>query len=189
MLVATPIGNLGDLSPRAVEALRDGRRHRLRGHPPHPRSCCTHAGIPARRRLVAVHDHNEAGAGPRRSLARLDARRAGGGGHRRRHARHLRSRRAAGARPPPRPATRSRWSRGRRPRSPRWSSAGCRPAGSCFEGFLPRKGSARPSASRSSAAERRTIVLFEAPHRVRRTLADLAAALRRRRAGWRSPGS
>ena len=35
ILVGTPIGNLGDLSPRAAEALRRRRRGLLRGHPPH----------------------------------------------------------------------------------------------------------------------------------------------------------
>ena len=34
-LVATPIGNLGDLSPRAVEVARERCAHLLRGHPPH----------------------------------------------------------------------------------------------------------------------------------------------------------
>ena len=58
VLVATPIGNLGDLSPRAVEALRaadiiaceDTR---------HSGKLLHHAGITPRR-LVAVHAHNEA---------------------------------------------------------------------------------------------------------------------------------
>ena len=45
-----------------------------------------------------------------------------------------------------------------------------------FEGFLPRKGSGRTERLASLASERRTIVLYEAPHRVARTLADLAAA-------------
>jgi 16S rRNA (cytidine1402-2'-O)-methyltransferase len=46
----------------------------------------------------------------------------------------------------------------------------------CFEGFLPRKGSARTKRLAELAAEPRTIVLFEAPHRVRQAVADLAAA-------------
>ncbi|QXC63203.1 16S rRNA (cytidine(1402)-2'-O)-methyltransferase [Aquihabitans sp. G128] len=45
-----------------------------------------------------------------------------------------------------------------------------------FEGFLPRKGSGRTERIAAVAPERRTVVLYEAPHRVARTLADLAAA-------------
>ncbi|KAA0233993.1 MAG: Ribosomal RNA small subunit methyltransferase I [Acidimicrobiales bacterium] len=47
----------------------------------------------------------------------------------------------------------------------------------CFEGFLPRKGAARSRRLEALADEERTIVLFEAPHRLRRSLTDLAAAL------------
>ena len=58
VLVGTPIGNLGDLAPRAIEVLgaadvvaaEDTRR---------TRALLTHAGIAARGRLVAVHEHNE----------------------------------------------------------------------------------------------------------------------------------
>ncbi|SCL55767.1 16S rRNA (cytidine1402-2'-O)-methyltransferase [Micromonospora citrea] len=46
----------------------------------------------------------------------------------------------------------------------------------CFEGFLPRTPGARRSRLRALAAEERTLVLFEAPHRVAGALADLAAA-------------
>ncbi|MFE9205299.1 16S rRNA (cytidine(1402)-2'-O)-methyltransferase [Micromonospora sp. NPDC007230] len=46
----------------------------------------------------------------------------------------------------------------------------------CFEGFLPRTPAARRSRLRALAAEERTLVLFEAPHRIARALADLAAA-------------
>jgi 16S rRNA (cytidine1402-2'-O)-methyltransferase len=45
----------------------------------------------------------------------------------------------------------------------------------CFEGFLPRTGSHRRSRLRELAAEPRTLVFFEAPHRIAGALADLAA--------------
>jgi 16S rRNA (cytidine1402-2'-O)-methyltransferase len=47
----------------------------------------------------------------------------------------------------------------------------------CFEGFPPRRAGERRSAFAALAGERRTLVLFESPHRVAATLADLAAAL------------
>ncbi len=46
-----------------------------------------------------------------------------------------------------------------------------------FEGFLPRKGSGRAERLAELAGERRTLVLYEAPHRLVRTLSDLAEAL------------
>lgn len=46
----------------------------------------------------------------------------------------------------------------------------------CFEGFLPRKPGERRRALAALAAESRTLVLFEAPHRLAATLADMAAA-------------
>jgi 16S rRNA (cytidine1402-2'-O)-methyltransferase len=46
----------------------------------------------------------------------------------------------------------------------------------CMEGFLPRKAGERRSRLAELAEERRTLVLFEAPHRLGATLADLAAA-------------
>jgi 16S rRNA (cytidine1402-2'-O)-methyltransferase len=44
----------------------------------------------------------------------------------------------------------------------------------CFEGFLPRKGAARAQRLEELAGESRTSVLYEAPHRVRSLIADLA---------------
>jgi 16S rRNA (cytidine1402-2'-O)-methyltransferase len=44
-----------------------------------------------------------------------------------------------------------------------------------FEGFLPRTGSHRRSRLRELASEPRTLVLFEAPHRIAGALGDLAA--------------
>jgi 16S rRNA (cytidine1402-2'-O)-methyltransferase len=46
----------------------------------------------------------------------------------------------------------------------------------CFEGFPPRTPAARRALFADLAAERRTLVFFEAPHRVEQTMADLAAA-------------
>ncbi|HUR50428.1 MAG TPA: 16S rRNA (cytidine(1402)-2'-O)-methyltransferase [Acidimicrobiales bacterium] len=46
----------------------------------------------------------------------------------------------------------------------------------CFEGFLPRKGKDRQERLVEIAAERRTVVLFEAPGRVAATLQDLERA-------------
>lgn len=45
----------------------------------------------------------------------------------------------------------------------------------CFEGFLPARGAARRKRLMSLADEERTLVLYEAPHRVRETLEDCAA--------------
>jgi 16S rRNA (cytidine1402-2'-O)-methyltransferase len=45
----------------------------------------------------------------------------------------------------------------------------------CFEGFLPVKGRARRDRLAAVAAEPRTVVLFEAPHRLLRTVGELAA--------------
>ena len=46
----------------------------------------------------------------------------------------------------------------------------------CFEGFLPRKAGERSSRLREVAGERRTLVYFEAPHRLEATLAAMAEA-------------
>jgi 16S rRNA (cytidine1402-2'-O)-methyltransferase len=45
----------------------------------------------------------------------------------------------------------------------------------CFEGFLPARGAARRKRLQSLAAEQRTLVMYEAPHRVREMLEDCAA--------------
>lgn len=46
-----------------------------------------------------------------------------------------------------------------------------------FEGFLPAKGQERRDRLEALQIESRTIILYEAPHRVRQTLEDLAAGL------------
>jgi len=46
----------------------------------------------------------------------------------------------------------------------------------CFEGFLPRKGGERGSRLRGLAAEPRTMVFFESPHRIEDSLVQMAEA-------------
>ena len=47
----------------------------------------------------------------------------------------------------------------------------------CFEGFLPRKGGERRAALAALAAEPRTMVFYESPHRLAEALTDAAGAL------------
>ena len=53
----------------------------------------------------------------------------------------------------------------------------------CFEGFLPRKAGERRRRLAELAAEQRTLVCFESPHRLAVTLADLATAFGPQRRG------
>lgn len=54
--------------------------------------------------------------------------------------------------------------------------SGLRAGRFCFEGFLPRKGKARAERLEQIARERRTTVVYESPHRLRSCLEDLAEA-------------
>jgi 16S rRNA (cytidine1402-2'-O)-methyltransferase len=173
VLVGTPIGNLGDLSPRAVEALRiadtiaceDTRR---------TRALLSHLGLPAGRRLLAVHDHNEAGEVVN-VLAKLDKGErvvvvtdAGMPGVSDPGERLVAAAAAAGHTVEVVPGPSAMIAA--------LVVSGLPTSRFAFEGFLPRKGSARAERLRDVAADARTTVLFEAPHRVRQTVADLAAA-------------
>jgi 16S rRNA (cytidine1402-2'-O)-methyltransferase len=170
VLVGTPIGNLGDLSPRAVEELgradavacEDTRRTgRL----------LAHVGVRAPVLLV-INDHTEARAVPD-VLARLERGErvvvvsdAGMPGISDPGERVVAAASAAGHRvevvPGPSAAVTGLVVSGL-------------PAGRfVFEGFLPRKGSGRRERLLAVAGERRTVVLYEAPHRLARTLADLS---------------
>lgn len=170
VLVGTPIGNMGDLPPRAAEELaradvvacEDTRRTgRL----------LAHIGVRAPKLLV-VNDHTEAGV-VRDVLDRLD-----------------RGERVAlvsdagmpGLSDPGERLVAAASNAGHRVEVVPGPSAAITalvvsglPAGRfVFEGFLPRKGSGRTERLAAVASERRTVVLYEAPHRVARTLADLA---------------
>jgi 16S rRNA (cytidine1402-2'-O)-methyltransferase len=52
----------------------------------------------------------------------------------------------------------------------------------CFEGFLPARGAARKLRLKSLETEPRTLVIYESPHRVRETLEDCVAAFGETRA-------
>ena len=177
VLVGTPIGNLGDLSPRAVEELaeadvvacEDSRRTgRL----------LQHAGIRARELLV-VNDHNEAQrveevlgrlARGQRVAVVTDA---GMPGISDPGERLVRAASRDGFRvevvPGPSAAVAA------------LVASGLPTARFVFEGFLSRKAGARRQRLAELIDEQRTLVFYEAPHRLAATLADLATVL----GGWR----
>jgi 16S rRNA (cytidine1402-2'-O)-methyltransferase len=172
VLVATPIGNLGDLSPRAVEEL--GRADAIACEDTRRTGrLLQHAGVVAPK-LIVVNDHTEAGrvddivrrleAGERVAVV-TDA---GTPGISDPGERLVRAAAAAGhvveVVPGPSAAVAA------------LVVSGLPTGRFVFEGFLPRKGSGRSARLRDLAAEPRTVVLYEAPHRAERTLADLAAA-------------
>lgn len=173
VLVATPIGNLADLAPRAVEALR--RADAI---------CCedtrrlakllAHAGI-ARPRVIVVNDHTEVARTPEiiellQGGATIAVATDAG---------------TPGISDPGERLVRAALRHGITVTTVPGASAAVSalvvsglPTGRfVFEGFLPRSGSGRRARLAELAAERRTIVLYEAPHRLARTLADLAGAL------------
>lgn len=173
ILVATPIGNLGDVPPRAaavlaaadVIACEDTRR---------ARALLTHLGIPAGRRLRSVHGHNEAAAA-RRVVAEVAAGRtvayvsdAGTPGISDPGARLVQACAAADLPVSIVPGPSALVA------AVAVSGFDCRRF--VFEGFLPRTGRARAERLAALAADLRPFVCFEAPGRVAATLADLAAA-------------
>ncbi len=171
VLVATPLGNLGDLSPRAIEALRsadeiwceDTRRTRV---------LLTHAGITGAR-LHAVQAHNEAQAAARL----VEVLRAG---------RTVAYASDAGMPGVSDPGERlvAACAAADLPVSvvPGPSAAigalvvsGLPTARFAFEGFLARKGPERRARLTAIARSDATSIVFEAPSRVAATIADLAA--------------
>lgn len=175
LVVGTPIGNLGDLTPRAADALRTAtlvvaEDTRL------AQRLLAHLGV--RRPTSAFNDHNAAERLPA-LLARLAAGEtlalttdAGMPGISDPGARLVAAARDAGASvevlPGPSAVTAA------------LAAAGVEALGFVFGGFLP----ARPAAARHAALERLLaagsatglpLILFEAPHRVSALLAALAA--------------
>jgi 16S rRNA (cytidine1402-2'-O)-methyltransferase len=172
-LVATPIGNLGDLPPRAIEVLggaglvccEDTRRTgRL----------LQHAGVHAER-LAVTNEHTEyhriaevlAVLGDGRDVAVVTD--AGSPGISDPGERLVRAALDAGhtvaAVPGPAAVVVA------------LTISGLATERFVYEGFLPRSGAARAQRLAELADEPRTIVLYEAPHRIERTVDDLADAL------------
>ena len=171
-VVATPIGNLADLSPRALETLRkvaaicaeDTRR---------TRQLLAHYGV--ERPLLALHDHNEAEVADRlvarllsgESLALVSD--AGTPLVSDPGFRLVRAARAAGIRVSPVPGASALIAA--------LSVAGLPSDRFVFEGFLPAKAGARRQRLAALAGETRTLLFYESAHRIAETLADCVDVL------------
>ncbi|WP_159017328.1 16S rRNA (cytidine(1402)-2'-O)-methyltransferase [Cognatiluteimonas profundi] len=170
-VVATPIGNLGDLSPRALDVLKsvaaicaeDTR---------HTRQLLAHYGV--EKPLVALHEHNE-DALAERLVARLVAGEslalvsdAGTPLVSDPGFRLVRAARIAGIRVSPLPGPCAFIAA--------LSAAGLPSDRFVFEGFLPAKAGARRERLRQLAAETRTLAFYESSHRIADALADMVLA-------------
>ena len=170
-VVATPIGNLGDLSPRALETLRsvdviaaEDTRHTQQ----------LLAAFGARATLLALHDHNEA-AQSTQLVARMLAGEnialvsdAGTPLVSDPGFRLVRAAREAGIVVTPVPGACAAIAA--------LSVAGIASDRFAFEGFQPNKAAARRERLQSLAAEPRTLIFYESSHRIGDTLADAASA-------------
>jgi 16S rRNA (cytidine1402-2'-O)-methyltransferase len=172
VIVGTPIGNLGDLSPRAAAALaaadvlfcEDTRRSR---------KLLSAAGIPAPR-LLSMHQHNEAASAAYAVELATDGATvavvsdAGMPGISDPGERVVRAAADAGVPVEVVPGPSALLAV--------LVASGLPTERFYFEGFLPRRGQLRGERLRQIAARDCVTVLYEAPHRVARTLADLAGA-------------
>jgi 16S rRNA (cytidine1402-2'-O)-methyltransferase len=176
-VVATPIGNLGDITARALETLRGSdlvaaEDTRL------TKGLLSHFGIGAK--LMALHEHNERSAAEAvlghlrqgRSVSLVSD--AGTPAVSDPGALLVDRVRAEGFAVIPVP--------GASALTAALSASGLVAEGVVFAGFLPVKGAARRLRLAELAAGPWAIVLYEAPHRIARTLGDLHAALGEREA-------
>lgn len=171
-IVATPIGNLDDLAPRAVAVLRgvavvacEDTRH----------SAVLFARFGIATPSVPLHEHNEREASER-LLARLQAGDSvalvsdagtplvSDPGYR-----LVAAARAAGVRVSTVPGPCALVAA--------LSVSGLPTDRFCFEGFLPPRSGARRARLEELATEARTLVLYESKHRIEECLEDLVAAL------------
>ena len=170
-VVATPIGNLGDLSPRARDVLAGADRI-CAEDTRHTRQMLNALGL--ERPLLALHEHNE-DARVAQVLSYLQAGESlalvsdagtpliSDPGYR-----LVRGLRAAGVNVSPVPGPCAAIAA--------LSVAGIASDRFCFEGFLPNKSTARRERLQALAAEPRTLVFYESAHRIEECLADMRAA-------------
>jgi 16S rRNA (cytidine1402-2'-O)-methyltransferase len=172
-VVATPIGNLADLTLRAVHVL--GRVDAVACEDTRVSAALLrHLGLD--KPLLAVHEHNEAAAAQGVIERLAQGQRvayvsdAGTPAVSDPGAVLVSAVRAAGYRVVPIPGCSSAVTA--------LSAAGdARTSGFNFVGFLPAKGAERKAALQALAAQPQAQVLFEAPHRVQTLAAELAQAL------------
>jgi 16S rRNA (cytidine1402-2'-O)-methyltransferase len=172
VLVATPIGNLGDLSPRAVETLSRSSLI-LCEDTRHSGKLLSHAGVSGVR-LAVCNEHTE----NERSREVLDLLDAGA------TVTLITDAGTPGISDPGSRLARLVIDAGHEVSAVPGPAAfvmalvvsGFDTNRFVFEGFLPRSGRERTARLALIAAEPRTTVIYEAPHRIERTIADLAAA-------------
>ena len=174
-VVATPIGNLGDISLRALEILRSADLVACEDTR-HARHLLDHHGI--RTATLALHQHNENEAAAKLIAALASGKRvalisdAGTPGVSDPGARAVAAVRAAGCKVVPLPGANAAITA--------ISAAGLiGPTDErfLFVGFLPAKVGARRTAITELASLSASLVFYEAPHRVLETVADLAQLL------------
>ncbi len=171
-LVSTPIGNLGDLPPRAVATLQ-GCALICCEDTRHSGKLLSHAGV-AGVRLAIANEHTE----DARATEVLDLLASG------RDVAVLTDAGTPGISDPGARLVRAAIGAGHRVSAVPGPAAlvmglvlsGFDTTRFVFEGFLPRSGKDRKERISDVANERRTVVLYEAPHRVQRTVSDLLAA-------------
>ncbi|MGY0560221.1 16S rRNA (cytidine(1402)-2'-O)-methyltransferase [Luteimonas sp. A277] len=176
-IVATPIGNLEDLSPRAQRTLA-GVAAVCAEDTRHTRRLLSHFGIEAE--LVALHEHNEQALAAR-LVQRLEAGEslalvsdAGTPLVSDPGFRLVAAARTAGIKVSPVPGPSALIAA--------LSVAGLPSDRFAFEGFLPAKPGARRERLQKLAGEPRTLLFYESSHRIAETLEDMAAAFPGRRA-------
>jgi 16S rRNA (cytidine1402-2'-O)-methyltransferase len=171
-VVATPIGNLGDITLRALETLRAADLIACEDTR-HARHLLDHHGI--RAATLSVHEHNEATAATKLIDALSSGKRvalisdAGTPGISDPGARACAAVRAAGFRVVPLPGPSAAITA--------LSAAGLADARFLFAGFLPPKPTARRHEIEALKSIPAALVIYEAPHRIEETIADLAALL------------